>query len=208
MSSRPSLFPAAGVFAFLAVLTGVATFLASGRPLIGLIGLVGAAVSGAAVLILLPTPQPATPAASPVEPAAGAKPAARKARSAPAASTAPVAATASVAATAPVAPAGSVAPASDPDRTSLVQICIYLRDRVTSTALATRLDQALAQVGVSTVEPTGERFDPSHHEAGGALPTTDDTLVGTIAAVEAPGYADRGVLLRPPVVTVYQRRQG
>jgi len=179
MSSRPSLFPAAGVFAFLAVLTGVATFLASGRPLIGLIGLVGAAVSGA-----------------------------RKARSAPAASTAPVAATASVAATAPVAPAGSVAPASDPDRTSLVQICIYLRDRVTSTALATRLDQALAQVGVSTVEPTGERFDPSHHEAGGALPTTDDTLVGTIAAVEAPGYADRGVLLRPPVVTVYQRRQG
>jgi molecular chaperone GrpE (heat shock protein) len=57
------------------------------------------------------------------------------------------------------------------------------------------------------VEPTGERFDPSHHEAGGALPTTDDDLVGKIAAVEAPGYADRGVLLRPPVVTVYQRRK-
>jgi hypothetical protein len=110
-------------------------------------------------------------------------------------------------------PAGGDAPAKpaiaaggDPDRASLVQTCIYLRDRVTSTALATRLDQTLAQVGVSAVVPTGQQFDPSHHEAGGALPTADAKLVGTIAAVEAPGYADRGVLLRAPVVTVYQRR--
>jgi molecular chaperone GrpE (heat shock protein) len=87
-----------------------------------------------------------------------------------------------------------------------VDTCIYLRDRVTSKALAGRIDQALAQVGVAPVAPAGERFDPSHHEAGGAVATTDDRLVGTIAAVEAPGYADRGVLLRPPVVTVYQRR--
>ena len=110
-------------------------------------------------------------------------------------------------------PADSDAPAQpaaaaggDPDRVSLVQACIYLRDRVTSMALATRLDQTLAQVGVSAVVPTGQPFDPSHHEAGGVLPTADATLVGTIAAVEAPGYADRGVLLRAPVVTVYQRR--
>jgi GrpE protein len=96
--------------------------------------------------------------------------------------------------------------AAEPDRASLVNTCIYLRDRVTSTALASRLDQALEQVGVSLVDPTGQRFDPSHHEAGGALATADDALVGTIAAVEAPGYADRGVLLRAPVVTVYQRR--
>lgn len=105
------------------------------------------------------------------------------------------------------APAPAPVPGQpDPDRASLVDTCIYLRDRVTSTALASRLDHALAQVGVSTVDPTGQRFDPSHHEAGGALGTTDEGLVGTIAAVEAPGYADRGVLLRPPVVTVYQRR--
>jgi hypothetical protein len=106
--------------------------------------------------------------------------------------------------------AGTTAPpadrdGTDPDRASLVSTCIYLRDRVTSTALAGRLDDALAAVGVCPVDPTGERFDPTHHEAGGALATTDDTLVGTIAAVEAPGYSDRGVLLRPPVVTVYQR---
>jgi hypothetical protein len=170
MSSRPSPVPAAGVAAFLALLTGGATWLASGKPLVGLIGLIGALASGVAVLIL----------------------------SAPAGDTAPVADT--------LAPAGDTA--GDTDRGALVQACIYLRDRVTSTALATRLDQALHQVGVSTVEPAGERFDPSHHEAGGALPTTDDALVGTIATVEAPGYADRGVLLRPPVVTVYQRRTG
>ena len=161
MSSRPSLVPVAGVAALLALLTGAATWLASGKPLVGLIGLIGALAAAVAVLILSGTPAPAAvPAAT-----------------------------------------------DDADRTTLVQICIYLRDRVTSTALASRLDQALRQVGVSTVEPTGERFDPSHHEAGGTLPTTDKALVGTIATVEAPGYADRGVLLRPPVVTVYQRRQ-
>jgi GrpE len=167
MSSRPSVLPAIGVSAFLALLTGAGSYLASGQPLVGLIGLVGALVSGAAVLILLredrpaATPQPAQPAA----------------------------------------------PVGEQDRSNLVQTCIYVRDRVTSMALANRLDQALAEAGVRTVEPTGERFDPSHHEAGGALPTTDETLVGTIATVEAPGYADHGVLLRPPVVTVYQRRQ-
>jgi molecular chaperone GrpE len=161
MSSRPSLVPAAGVAAFLAVLTGGATWLASGEPLVGLIGLIGALASGAALLIL--SAAPGRPATEPT--------------------------------------------GVDPDRTTLVQLCIYLRDRLTSSALASRLDQGLNQVGVSTVEPTGERFDPSHHEAGGALPTNDDKLVGTIATVEAPGYADRGVLLRPPVVTVYQRRQ-
>jgi hypothetical protein len=162
MPSRPSPVPAAAVAAFLAVLTGAAVWLASGKPLVGLIGLIGALASGAALLILTAAPGPRVPE-----------------------------------------PTGM----GDSDRSTLVQLCIYLRDRLTSTALATRLDQALNQVGVSTVEPTGERFDPSHHEAGGALPTTDDKLVGTIATVEAPGYADRGVLLRPPVVTVYQRRK-
>jgi hypothetical protein len=188
MSSRTSLVPVVGVAGFLALLTGVSSYLASSNPLVGLIGLIGALVAGAAVVILLPEPKPAeTPAPPTMAPAV-------------------VPAVAPTVAPA-LAPAAGTATIGDPDRTNLVQICIYVRDRVTSTALASRLDQALEQVGVRTVEPTGERFDPSHHEAGGALPTTDEALVGTIATVEAPGYADRGVLLRPPVVTVYQRRQ-
>jgi len=90
------------------------------------------------------------------------------------------------------------------DRQTLVRACIYVRDRVTSKALADRLGAALHDVGVSTLEPAGERFDPSHHEAGSAAPSDDPDKVGRIAAVEVPGYSDRGRILRAPVVTVYQ----
>ena len=165
VSSRPTLIPAVGMVAFLAVLTAAAAYLAGANVLVALIGLIGAAASGAAAVLLMP--QPTRPVVPPTVPGAH---------------------------------------TGDGDRGVLVQACIYVRDRVTSRALAARLDEALRHVGVSTVEPAGERFDPSHHEAGGALPTANEALVGTIAAVEAPGYADRGVVLRPPVVTVYQRR--
>jgi hypothetical protein len=104
-------------------------------------------------------------------------------------------------------PAPTPAPAVDTDgtdRATLIGLSLYLRDRLTSAALAERVDRELAAVGVLPVEPVGERFDPSVHAAEGAVPTADSQLVGTIAAVEAPGYADRGVLLRPATVTVYQ----
>jgi molecular chaperone GrpE (heat shock protein) len=81
---------------------------------------------------------------------------------------------------------------------------VYVRDRATSKAIADVLGRSLQEVGVSTVAPVGARFDPAHHEAGGATPTTDPALAGTIAAVEVPGYVDRGVVLRAPVVTVYK----
>jgi GrpE protein len=94
------------------------------------------------------------------------------------------------------------------DRAALVQACIYVRDRTTSAALADRLGAALQQAGVATVEPAGEAFDPARHEAGGTLPSRDPAQVGTIAAVEVPGYVDRGQPLRAPVVTVYQPAGG
>jgi hypothetical protein len=105
--------------------------------------------------------------------------------------------------------AGGPAPAAvrqtEADRAALVQACIYVRDRVTSKALADRLGAALRDAGVSSLEPTGARFDPSRHEAGGATPSDDPAKIGSIAAVEVPGYADRGGrVLRVPVVTVYQ----
>jgi hypothetical protein len=99
---------------------------------------------------------------------------------------------------------GAKGPAEQ-DRRALVQACIYVRDRVTSKALGDRLGAALAEAGVTTLEPTGVRFDPAHHEAGGAAPATDPALIGSIAAVEVPGYLDRdGRVLRAPIVTVYQ----
>jgi hypothetical protein len=105
----------------------------------------------------------------------------------------------------PVAP-GPVAASrrTEAERAALVRACIYVRDRITSKALADRLGAALREAGVSVVEPAGERFDPAHHEAGGAAPSDDPNKVGTIAAVEVPGYNDRGHILRAPVVTVYQ----
>jgi molecular chaperone GrpE (heat shock protein) len=71
--------------------------------------------------------------------------------------------------------------------------------------LADRLGEALQEAGISTDEPAGDRFDPAQHEAGSATPAGDPEQVGTIAAVEVPGYTDRGGrVLRAPVVTVYQ----
>ncbi len=90
------------------------------------------------------------------------------------------------------------------ERASLIQTCVYVRDRATSKAIADALGRALQDVGVSTVAPLGVRFDPAHHEAGGATPTRDPAQVNTIAAVEVPGYLDRGAVLRAPVVTVYR----
>jgi hypothetical protein len=107
----------------------------------------------------------------------------------------------------PAAPvsAGRVEPRLDADRAALVRACIYVRDRVTSRALSDRLAAALGDAGVTVVEPVGDRFDPARHEAGGATPAADPALTGTIAAVEVPGYVDRGGrVLRAPVVTVYQ----
>jgi hypothetical protein len=90
-----------------------------------------------------------------------------------------------------------------------VRACIYVRDRVTSRALADRLAAALRDAGVTVVEPVGDRFDPARHEAGGATPSSDPSMTVTIAAVYVPGYVDRtGRVLRPPVVTVYQAGGG
>ncbi|MDG6106558.1 nucleotide exchange factor GrpE [Dactylosporangium aurantiacum] len=100
---------------------------------------------------------------------------------------------------------GNGAGPAEADRRALVQACIYVRDRVTSKALGDRLGTALQEAGVTTLEPTGARFDPAHHEAGGAAPSNDPALIGSIAAVEVPGYLDRdGRVLRAPIVTVYQ----
>jgi hypothetical protein len=90
------------------------------------------------------------------------------------------------------------------DRALLVSTCIYVRDRATSKAIADRLAWALNEVGVAELRPAGQTFDAARHEAGGAAPTDDPRLVGTIAAVELAGYADRGAVVRAPVVTVYR----
>jgi hypothetical protein len=90
------------------------------------------------------------------------------------------------------------------ERTSLIALCLYARDRLTGAA-ADRIDTGLAEIGITAVRPDGETFDPAVHEAAAALPTDNPALHNTVAETEVPGYADRGEEVRPPIVSVYQQ---
>lgn len=90
------------------------------------------------------------------------------------------------------------------ERSALITLCLYAYDRARSAAVAERIEEGLANVGVTAIRPDGERFDPQVHEAGGVEPTDDAGLDGTIAETELAGFADRDSVLRVPVVTVYR----
>jgi hypothetical protein len=91
------------------------------------------------------------------------------------------------------------------ERKSLVQLCLYALDRAKSAGVAERLEEGLAGVGVAAIRPDGVRFDPAYHEAGGTVATADETLDGVVAETEVVGFADRGEVLRVPIVTVYSK---
>ena len=91
------------------------------------------------------------------------------------------------------------------ERRSLVSLCLYALDRARSAGVAERLEEGLAGVGVTALRPDGKRFDPAYHEAGGTVSTTDETLDGLVAETEVVGFADRGEVLRVPIVTVYNK---
>lgn len=90
------------------------------------------------------------------------------------------------------------------DRATLIALCLYAYDRAHSPAVAARIEEGLAGVGVSAVRPDGERFDPALHEAAGTVPTEDAALDGTVAETELAGFTDGAAVLRVPVVTVYR----
>ncbi|HTV02400.1 MAG TPA: nucleotide exchange factor GrpE [Luteitalea sp.] len=60
----------------------------------------------------------------------------------------------------------------------------------------------LAGYGISRIEPIGEPFDPSRHEAVAAVPVSDEFPDGTVAGIAAPGYLIGDDVLRPAVVAV------
>jgi hypothetical protein len=92
------------------------------------------------------------------------------------------------------------------ERRALVQLCLYALDRARSAGVVERIEEGLAGIGVCALRPDGDRFDPSHHEAGGTVPTDDPTLDGVVAETEVVGFIDRERTLRPPIVTVYTAR--
>lgn len=91
------------------------------------------------------------------------------------------------------------------ERVQLIELCLYARDRMSSAAAAERVDAGLLELGITPLRPDGQYFDPAQHEAAASIPTEDPTLHGMVAETEVPGYADRGTLVRPPVVSVYRR---
>ncbi|WP_020669173.1 nucleotide exchange factor GrpE [Amycolatopsis nigrescens] len=92
------------------------------------------------------------------------------------------------------------------DRLALIHLCLYAMDRARSGGVVERLQQGLAGIGVTALRPDGQRFDPALHEAGGAVVTDDESLVGTVAETEVVGFSDQDRLLRAPIVTVYTQR--
>ncbi|WP_219905573.1 nucleotide exchange factor GrpE [Actinopolyspora mortivallis] len=90
------------------------------------------------------------------------------------------------------------------ERETLIRLCVYAFDRARSTGVTERLEEGLDSVGVTALRPRGEPFDPARHEAGGVVTTADHTLDGLVAETETLGFADRGRMVRPPVVTVYR----
>lgn len=105
--------------------------------------------------------------------------------------------------------AGSEPPAErDPERRQLIELLMYAWDRARSPGVWERLTEGLAAVGVTVLRPDGEPFDPNAHEVGGVEPTDDDALIDTVAETEVAGFADRGTVIREPVVVVYRRQGG
>jgi molecular chaperone GrpE len=66
-----------------------------------------------------------------------------------------------------------------------------------------KLWKELETAGLERLDPQGQPFDPSIHEAVAALPATDPALDHTVSATFQPGYRFKGALLRPARVQVY-----
>ncbi|MBA3340512.1 MAG: nucleotide exchange factor GrpE [Gemmatimonadaceae bacterium] len=67
-----------------------------------------------------------------------------------------------------------------------------------------KLAKSLRAAGLEVVNPLGERFDPSLHEAVATEPATEPEYDGTVARVYQAGYTFKGQLLRPARVAVAQ----
>jgi molecular chaperone GrpE len=63
------------------------------------------------------------------------------------------------------------------------------------------LTGALAAAGVETVDPQGEKFDPTQHEALSTMPV-EGTEAGVVVEVIQKGYQFGGHLIRPARVVV------
>ena len=64
------------------------------------------------------------------------------------------------------------------------------------------LSEALAKEGLERIDPKGEAFDPTRHDAVMHEPAVEDGTEPTVGEVMRAGYAWRGRVLRPAMVKV------
>ena len=80
-----------------------------------------------------------------------------------------------------------------------------LREAVT--LIDRKLRKELESAGVERVDPVGQPFDPSAHEAVSTTPAPDPALAHSVSATFQPGYLFKGVLVRPARVQVYLEQE-
>jgi hypothetical protein len=108
-------------------------------------------------------------------------------------------------AVASVVPAAVAAvPATDSRIDELALACLHLADSVSSPVLQADIDRALRTAGYRPLDPTGQPFDPSVHEAVERRRTTDARTHNVVAATYRSGWYGHGQLLRSPEVAVYR----
>jgi molecular chaperone GrpE len=70
------------------------------------------------------------------------------------------------------------------------------------------LESALASAGIEPIDPAGERFDPSLHEALSSRPATDGEEPGVVVETVQRGYRIGETLVRPARVVVTSSEVG
>jgi molecular chaperone GrpE len=66
-----------------------------------------------------------------------------------------------------------------------------------------KLRKELESAGLERIDPAGQSFDPTKHEAVSTLPPPSADLDHTVSATFQAGYAFKGNLIRPARVQVY-----
>jgi molecular chaperone GrpE len=70
-----------------------------------------------------------------------------------------------------------------------------------------KLRKELESAGVERIDPVGQPFDPSLHEAVSTVPPPKPELDHTVSATFQTGYRFKGILMRPARVQVYTQDQ-
>jgi molecular chaperone GrpE len=79
--------------------------------------------------------------------------------------------------------------------------------REAATLIDRKLRKELESAGVERVDPVGQVFNPSVHEAVSTTPAPSPAKAHSVSATFQPGYLFKGTLVRPARVQVYSEQE-